>query len=122
MLQIPKQHEPLVYGSTALVSGWGYRRPNEPSSVADLLQYTTMTVLPNAVCLNAYDKWFKEGMFCSGVAGGGRDACQGDSGGPLATNGLQIGIISWGVGCGDPRFPGVYTNIALFRKWIDSVL
>lgn len=56
--------EPLVYESTALVSGWGYRRPNEPSSVADFLQYTTMSVLPNTVCLTAYDKWFKMGMFC----------------------------------------------------------
>lgn len=43
-----------------------------------------MSVLPNTVCLTAYDKWFKMGMFCSGVVGGGRDACQGDSGGPLA--------------------------------------
>lgn len=122
MFQLPKQYEPIVDGSTALVSGWGYRRPNEPASVAHLLQYTSMTVLPDTVCLAAYDKWFKTGMFCSGVRNGGRDACQGDSGGPLTVNGIQIGIVSWGVECGHRKFPGVYTNIALFRKWIDSVL
>lgn len=105
-----------------MVSGWGYRRPYDPSSVADSLQYTSMTVLPNEVCRTAYDKWFLESMFCSGVAGGGRDACQGDSGGPLETNGVQIGIISWGTGCADVKHPGVYTNVAMFRKWIDSVL
>lgn len=81
-----------------------------------------MNVLSNMVCLTVYGEWFKEGMFCSGVAGGGRDACQGDSGGPLTKNGVQIGIASWGTYCGSAKFPGVYSNIALYRKWIDSVL
>lgn len=60
-------------------------------------------------------------MFCAGVKGGGKDACQGDSGGPLTTNGVQMGIISWGVRCADADIPGIYTNVAQFRTWIDSV-
>jgi secreted trypsin-like serine protease len=58
------------------------------------------------------------------VAAGGtaKDTCQGDSGGPLflaraPDNGgssgkyTQIGITSFGPGCGTERYPGVYTEV-----------
>jgi secreted trypsin-like serine protease len=46
---------------------------------------------------------------------GGLDACQGDSGGPLfiltvdgnVTNVQQLGIVSWGRGCGLADYPGI---------------
>lgn len=31
----------------------------------------------------------------------------------------MAGIVSYGVGCGRPDFPGVYTNVARYAKWID---
>lgn len=46
----------------------------------------------------------------------------GDSGGPMSAQGIQIGIVSWGVYCGHRNYPGVYTNVTFFRDWIDSVL
>jgi secreted trypsin-like serine protease len=45
----------------------------------------------------------------------GRDSCQGDSGGPLfrriKDDWVQIGIVSFGEGCAEPGYPGVYTKV-----------
>lgn len=43
---------------------------------------------------------------------------QGDSGGPLIVNGVQVGIVSFGEGCG--KNPGVYTRITSFVDWIKT--
>jgi len=53
-------------------------------------------------------------MVCAGVPGGGKDSCNGDSGGALVVkkSGKQVGIVSWGIGCAKPDFPGVYANVA----------
>ena len=34
---------------------------------------------------------------------------------------LQIGIVSLGKGCGDPRFPGLYTRVTSILSWIKNV-
>lgn len=57
-------------------------------------------------------------MLCAGHREGGKDACQGDSGGPLVARNALIGVVSWGIGCGNPEFPGVYANVANLREWI----
>lgn len=57
-------------------------------------------------------------MLCAGYLKGGQDSCQGDSGGPLVYMGKQIGVVSWGKGCADPGYPGVYTDITKFTWWI----
>lgn len=47
---------------------------------------------------------------------------QGDSGGPLVCKlnetWLQIGIVSWGRGCAQPLYPGVFANVSYFLNWI----
>jgi trypsin len=57
-------------------------------------------------------------MICAGVTGGGKDACQGDSGGPLVVGNQLVGIVSWGLSCALPDYPGVYSNVATLRSFI----
>ncbi|KAG7354996.1 peptidase S1 and S6 chymotrypsin/Hap family protein [Nitzschia inconspicua] len=83
-------------------------------------------------CLSAYGSGWKgvkiDSMFCAGAPLGGKDSCQGDSGGPLVkrtSSGVhkQVGVVSWGVGCGDRNFPGVYSRIPQYGfDWIKSVV
>lgn len=54
-----------------------------------------------------------------------KDACQGDSGGPLVTkasNGalVEVGIVSWGEGCGIPGAYGVYSRLGKLVKWVTA--
>ena len=35
-------------------------------------------------------------------------------------NYILAGIVSFGVGCAKPRYPGVYTNVGHYKDWIDK--
>ncbi len=55
------------------------------------------------------------------------DTCQGDSGGPLmmfSSNNqwILIGLTSYGEGCAQPGYAGVYTRVAAFQDWINSTM
>ena len=61
-------------------------------------------------------------MVCAGD--GSTDTCQGDSGGPMMVSDgsflILAGVTSWGIGCADPNFPGVYTRLGdpTINKWV----
>jgi trypsin len=104
------------------VSGWGTQSSGS-SSLPTRLQAATVYITDREECNSAYSDYggITENMICAGVTGGGKDACQGDSGGPLVVDGSLVGIVSWGVGCAEASYPGVYSNVASLRGYITEV-
>lgn len=51
---------------------------------------------------------------------------QGDSGGPLVCEfnqtWIQVGVVSWGIGCGRQGYPGVYTEVSVYVDWVKRLL
>eukprot|EP00538_Stauroneis_constricta_P012988 CAMPEP_0119556308 /NCGR_PEP_ID=MMETSP1352-20130426/8308_1 /TAXON_ID=265584 /ORGANISM="Stauroneis constricta, Strain CCMP1120" /LENGTH=603 /DNA_ID=CAMNT_0007603251 /DNA_START=339 /DNA_END=2150 /DNA_ORIENTATION=+ len=70
------------------------------------------------------DAEFCAGRLQNGQHQGGKDACEGDSGGPIfmmeGGERLQVGVVSWGYGCGDRRYPGVYARVSNTFEWIKT--
>merc|ERR1719187_11532 len=120
------------------VTGWGalYSGGGAPKE----LQEVDVKVMSNAKCDIMYKNLDKKlhpmyqitkNMICAAeeYGNGEKDSCQGDSGGPLITerqgvrvNGKQqyeqIGVVSFGEGCADARYPGVYARVTEQLDWI----
>ncbi|XP_046302073.1 testisin-like [Marmota monax] len=113
------------------VTGWGDIREGEDLPSPYTLQEVQVSIINTTICNHLYQMsdfrysiWGD--MVCAGQLAGGKDSCFGDSGGPLVCEleGLwyQIGIVSWGVGCGRPNRPGVYTNVSQHFDWIRMLI
>merc|ERR1712122_27281 len=61
-----------------------------------------------------------DSMICAGLDAGGKDSCQGDSGGPFMCGSQLSGVVSWGYGCAEAGYPGVYTQTSYFISWLNS--
>eukprot|EP00092_Neocalanus_flemingeri_P047184 GFUD01053379.1.p1 GENE.GFUD01053379.1~~GFUD01053379.1.p1 ORF type:complete len:218 (+),score=62.45 GFUD01053379.1:775-1428(+) len=117
---LPSQSGPSYEGMVSTVTGWGTNssgtlfQPNE-------LMKVDVTTIDNTECNTAYSGGITESMICA--KGEGKDACQGDSGGPLITKEpgdyySLIGMVSWGIGCANPLYPGVYARVTEDLDWI----
>eukprot|EP01084_Bolivina_argentea_P176778 305843_1 len=87
------------------------------------MEYVDVYYVDRATCAAAYPmNWIRNTMNCA--ARTDSDACQGDSGGPLMRIGTnqQVGIVSWGLGCANPQYPGVYSEVGVFYDWIKPFL
>lgn len=123
-------------GQKALVAGWGAISAEGP--VSKRLLRTDLNIVSDAGCANAYASEFIPAvMICAAFRR--KDSCEGDSGGPLLAkeligyrikkkkrkkgkkrkkkripiyNHVQMGVVSWGYGCAEPGFPGVYARLS----------
>ncbi|CAH2091592.1 unnamed protein product [Euphydryas editha] len=109
----------LLADRNAIVSGWGRLREGGPS--ATFLQSSTVMTIAMKLCRNSgldRNPIDPVSMFCAGsFIQPSPDACHGDSGGPLVSDGVLIGVVSWGLGCARGNFPGVYTRLSSPVIW-----
>ncbi|KAA0720643.1 Polyserase-2 [Triplophysa tibetana] len=109
---------------TCAVTGWGAIRENGPRAFK--LQEVNVTVFNPETCRQLFGGKMHAFMMCAGADAGGMDACQGDSGGPLSCftgeRYTVAGVVSWGVGCGRAKKPGVYTKLFNYKQWINSTI
>ncbi|XP_068990489.1 transmembrane protease serine 9 [Neodiprion pinetum] len=109
-------------GKLGTVVGWG--RTTEGGMLPGQANEVQVPILSLTQCRQMKYRATRitSNMICAGR--GSQDSCQGDSGGPLLVpNGDKyeiVGIVSWGVGCGRPGYPGVYTRVARYLNWIQT--
>ena len=136
----------LVPGARVTVSGWGTLWSFDEDFTAlmsDLgpeiegkveapirLREVDMDWIDNDSCNAAFAGSHGTGVaateLCAFQKGTNKDTCQGDSGGPLVVrdeggNFVQVGVVSWGSGCGGTT-PGVYARVAPFAGWIADTI
>uniref|UniRef100_A0A0K8TDJ8 CLIP domain-containing serine protease n=1 Tax=Lygus hesperus TaxID=30085 RepID=A0A0K8TDJ8_LYGHE len=106
-----------------LVAGWGDTSHKGPKSKA--LLEVQLPVVEHGSCIDIYRKMrvnVTQDQLCAG--GKDKDSCTGDSGGPLmfpqSGKFYLIGIVSFGIGCAEPGYPGVYTRVTNYVDWIND--
>mmetsp|Transcript_38306 Transcript_38306/g.92666 ORF Transcript_38306/g.92666 Transcript_38306/m.92666 type:complete len:387 (+) Transcript_38306:154-1314(+) len=113
-------------GEDLTVIGLGLLEENANNDGAPILQEGTVQAISHSDC----NSWYRGGvtdanMFCAGKEEGGIDSCQGDSGGPIVrkigNSHVQVGVVSWGIGCAQQRRPGVYSRVSFAYDWIKNV-
>uniref|UniRef100_A0A8C9QJ77 Serine protease 38 n=1 Tax=Spermophilus dauricus TaxID=99837 RepID=A0A8C9QJ77_SPEDA len=103
-------------------TGWGV--VTQQGHTTDELQEVQLPLVSKALCalLYRHSSYILPDMLCAGDLFNMRTVCEGDSGGPLVCEfnhtWLQIGIVSWGRGCTQPLYPGVYARVSYFSNWI----
>lgn len=113
----------LGAGTLVWVTGWGDISSGVSLPDPGNLQEVEMPIVSNTKCSASYGS-ITSNMICAGLSQGGKDSCQGDSGGPLvikqSTGWTQAGVVSFGYGCAEPGFPGVYARVSEYQDWINS--
>ena len=125
-------------GSPVISAGWGVTNVTTQVT-SNVLMSVEKNAISNEECEASKGDWIhwfwglmpdksyegliSDEMMCAKDEG--EDSCQGDSGGPLIVEGsdgshLQVGVVSWGFGCADSDFPGVYARVSSAYSWIAS--
>ncbi|PBP24814.1 serine endopeptidase [Diplocarpon rosae] len=119
---LPAQGSDPASGVSTTVSGWGLTSEGG-STLPTALRYVSVPVVSRDTCNTDYGAGtITTNMFCAAATG--KDSCNGDSGGPITitSTGVLAGTVSWGQGCAEDSYPGVYSRIGNYVNWINANL
>lgn len=110
----PGEERYEAHGSRLTVAGWGTELFGSPTVPTRLKEVNVDVVADDRCTLNSLTGFQPATEICAAELLG--DSCQGDSGGPLfgydsLGRPVQVGAVSYGVGCATPGFPGVYAEL-----------
>ncbi|CAL8101304.1 unnamed protein product [Orchesella dallaii] len=116
LISLPESSFIIDAAVQGIAAGWG--TTSYESSISNTLLKVSVPIVINEICGNVYN--LTNTQFCAGE--NGKDSCQGDSGGPFLCNNRNVicGIVSYGIGCGSPNYPGVYTKVSSHVDWIKT--
>ncbi|KAM9444412.1 trypsin [Clarias gariepinus] len=116
---LPKQNTGVLPGQLCQVSGWG--STSQSRGVSPLMLHSVnLPIISTTKCNNS--KSINGSITSNMICTAGKETCKSDSGKLLVCNGRLYGLASWGTICGDTEFPGIYTAVARFRRWIDRTI
>ncbi|XP_032790304.2 phenoloxidase-activating factor 2 [Daphnia magna] len=129
---IPQPNQ-VFDGSRCFATGWGKDQFGQAGKYQHVLKKIELPLVPHPTCESSLRKTrlgqaFKlhESFVCAGGEPG-KDTCKGDGGSPLVCpipgerkppRYVQVGIVAWGIGCGENGVPGVYASIPHASSWI----
>ncbi|XP_026316903.1 uncharacterized protein LOC113228002 isoform X3 [Hyposmocoma kahamanoa] len=117
-------------GQRCWTTGWGKDAFGDYGKYQNILKEVDVPVLAHGQCQQqlrqtrlGYNYELNPGFLCAGGEEG-KDACKGDGGGPLVCERggtwQLVGVVSWGIGCGQAGVPGVYVKVAHYLDWISQ--
>jgi len=119
-------------GLKSYVTGWGStaQRPGrEQRNFPTSLRQVDQLIVDQEECKRIYAARgypITAAEICGRAPG--KDSCQGDSGGPFVAQSSAgapfklVGVVSWGLGCADAKYPGVYSRTVSVLPWINSYI
>ncbi|XP_032291161.1 uncharacterized protein [Drosophila virilis] len=127
---LPDQYSDFT-NARCWTTGWGKDAFGEHGKYQNILKEVDVPILSHHQCEAqlrntrlGYSYKLNPGFICAGGEEG-KDACKGDGGGPLVCerNGVWnvVGVVSWGIGCGQVNVPGVYVKVSAYLPWIQQI-
>ncbi|CAB3259796.1 unnamed protein product [Arctia plantaginis] len=118
-------------GQRCWTTGWGKDAFGDYGKYQNILKEVDVPIHSHGQCQQQLRKTrlghnyeLNPGFLCAGGEEG-KDACKGDGGGPLVCERggtwQIVGVVSWGIGCGQPGVPGVYVKVAHYLDWIAQI-
>ncbi|XP_060534721.1 uncharacterized protein LOC132707072 [Cylas formicarius] len=118
-------------GARCWTTGWGKDAFGDFGKYQNILKEVDVPIVGFGQCQRqlqgtrlGYEFKLHPGFVCAGGEEG-KDACKGDGGGPMVCERggtwQVVGVVSWGIGCGQRGVPGVYVRVAHYLDWIRQI-
>ncbi|ROT73787.1 serine proteinase 1 [Penaeus vannamei] len=139
----PRRPSPSFDGARCFSSGWGktLRRGTVPAgrwvfAGFGILKSIDLPMVRHDQCERALKtsprlspNFFLHPSFVCAGGEPNKDVCTGDGGSPLVcpmpgdpSRYVQVGVVAWGLGCGQAGMPGVYASVSQASEWIMNTI